>query len=60
LDNPDWLRLGLVAGGLSYTNRVLSTDNVEMDGWDEDGGVAGCGASHFRVSAAQWRWRCGN
>lgn len=28
-----------VAGGLSYTNRNFSTDNVELDGWDEDGGV---------------------
>ncbi|HRP09816.1 MAG TPA: TonB-dependent receptor [Terricaulis sp.] len=29
-----------VAGGLSYTNRTFSTDNVEMDGWDEEGGIA--------------------
>jgi TonB-dependent receptor len=28
-----------VAGGLSYTNRSFSTDNVEMDGWDESGGI---------------------
>lgn len=27
-------RLG-IAGGLSYYNRDFSTDNVEMDGWDE-------------------------
>jgi len=29
-----------IAGGISYTNRVFSTDNVEVDGWDEDGGIA--------------------
>lgn len=37
-----------VAGGLSYTNRVFSTDNVEMDGWNEDGGVAWADTVEYR------------
>jgi TonB-dependent receptor len=37
-----------VAGGLSYTNRNFSTDNVEMDGWDEDGGVAYADTVEYR------------
>lgn len=40
-------RLG-VAGGLSYTNRVFSTDNVEMDGWNEDGGVVFADTLEYR------------
>ncbi len=31
-------RLG-VAGGLSYNERSFSTDNIEADGWHEEGGV---------------------
>ncbi len=27
-----------IAGGASYYNREFATDNVEMDGWEEDGG----------------------
>lgn len=42
-----WGNLG-VAGGLSYTNRQFSTDNVEMDGWDEDGGVVYADEVQFR------------
>jgi TonB-dependent receptor len=42
-----WGNLG-VAGGLSYTNRSFSTDNVEMDGWDEDGGVVYADTFEYR------------
>lgn len=37
-----------VAGGLSYTNRTFSTDNVELDGWDEAGGVAYADTVEYR------------
>ncbi|ARS27669.1 TonB-dependent receptor [Sphingomonas sp. KC8] len=28
-----------IAGGLSYYRRKFATDNIEMEGWDEDNGV---------------------
>jgi TonB-dependent receptor len=28
-----------IAGGVSYYNREFATDNIEMDGWEEDGGA---------------------
>jgi TonB-dependent receptor len=40
-------RLG-VAGGLSWNKRTFATDNVEPDGWDEDGGVVYADAVEYR------------
>jgi TonB-dependent receptor len=41
-------RLG-IAGGFSYYRRNFSTDNIEMDGWDEtDDGVAFADTIEFR------------
>lgn len=37
-----------VAGGLSYRERSFSTDNVEMDGWDEEGGVVFADTVEYR------------
>lgn len=37
-----------IAGGVSYRQRSFSTDNVEMDGWDESGGVAFADTVEYR------------
>ncbi len=37
-----------IAGGLSFYNRKTSTDNMEMDGWDEDGGVVYADTVEYR------------
>lgn len=37
-----------VAGGVSYRKRSFSTDNIEMDGWDEDGGTAFADTVEYR------------
>ena len=37
-----------IAGGLSYYDRKTSTDNMEMDGWDEDGGVVYADTVEYR------------
>lgn len=40
-------RLG-IAGGVSYYKREFSTDNVEMDGWDESDGVVFADTVEYR------------
>lgn len=40
-------RLGL-AGGLSYYQRRFSTDNIEMEGWDEGAGVVYADTVEYR------------
>jgi TonB-dependent receptor len=37
-----------VAGGISYYKRKFATDNMEMDGWDEDDGVVYADTVEYR------------
>lgn len=37
-----------VAGGISYYKRKFATDNMEMDGWDEDDGVVYADTLEYR------------
>ena len=37
-----------IAGGLSYYNRTFATNNVEMDGWDEDDGLVYADTVEYR------------
>jgi TonB-dependent receptor len=37
-----------VAGGLSFTNRQFATDNIEADGWSEEGGVVFANEMQYR------------
>lgn len=37
-----------VSGGLSYYRRRFATDNIEMDGWDEEDGIAYADTLEYR------------
>jgi len=37
-----------VAGGVSYYRRKFATDNMEMDGWDEDDGIVYADTVEYR------------
>jgi len=37
-----------VAGGISYYKRKFATDNMEMDGWDEDDGIVYADTVEYR------------
>lgn len=37
-----------VAGGVSYYRRKFATDNMEVDGWDEDGGIVYADTVEYR------------
>jgi len=37
-----------IAGGISYYKRRFATDNMEMDGWDEEDGVAYADTMEYR------------
>jgi TonB-dependent receptor len=37
-----------IAGGLSYYKRTFATDNIEVDGWDEDDGITFADTIEYR------------